>query len=433
MVNLWSKSTPGLQLVWDATSLRALMECPRKYQLGFVEAWRAPGGTDVTFGGLFASALEAGWKARAAGASYEEAQFVAVKWALLNSGERVTVTDGNDVIDPAYPNGIWVPWGGSYQTVWHCLGDVKGFKNAKGNAAKCPYSHKGKWFEGTAPASCGRCGGTTETSRRWFPLSPTKNRNSLIRCVVWYWEEMIERGRGGNTIDVIDPKLMNNIPAVEIPFVIPSGYWTTGPTVARDQFLICGRLDGVKNWGGTDENYITDNKTTGKALNDAYWRGYSPDVQVDIYDLAGSIILPQLKLSGVMIEAAQVGAEFARFGVRTFRRSEREREEFHKELGYWLARAEEYATKAHWPRNRSSCRMCNFNELCLKDDATRNEMLQAKFIKHPWNPLRDIGLDGEDKDNGIRVEQHEQRTSNPAVKAYPGEDGKGLVPGGKEA
>jgi hypothetical protein len=374
-ISLWSQQIPGLQLIWDSSSLRPLMECPEKYRLSIREGWRGTS-VDTEFGGLYASALEYGWLERAKGKTFEECQFVAVKWALQNS----------------------YGWGGDYHTVWRCTMATKEgprkYKNEKGNNAKCPYSLKGKWFPGIGPDTCGKCGGLSQSTRRYYPDDAVKNRQTLVRAVAWYWEEMIERAANGNAIDLV--KLPDGYPPVELQFVLPIGYITSG----NEEFMICGKMDGVKSVSA--QNYVTDNKTTKKALDAAYFAGYSPDIQVDLYDLAASIMLPELNLQGVLIEATQTLAENTRFGNRPIVRTEELRKEFHDELGYWFKQAEAFAKSGVYPKNRASCRMCQFKKVCSRPAEYRQQILEASFEKRYWNPLKDMETnDGAlDKANG---------------------------------
>lgn len=68
-----SKETLGLQLIWDATSLGTLKECPRKYFLSILCGWQPKqNAVALNFGILLHSALEGFYKREAKGMGYEE-------------------------------------------------------------------------------------------------------------------------------------------------------------------------------------------------------------------------------------------------------------------------------------------------------------------------------------------------------------------------
>jgi hypothetical protein len=145
-------------------------------------------------------------------------------------------------------------------------------------------------------------------------------------------------------------------------------------------------MDSVGSF--SEELFITDNKTTGKALNATYWQSFSPNVQIDLYDLMGSILYPKLNIRGVVVEGAQVTKTTGpRFGLGVIRKTEAQREEYLTELEWWINQAEIYATKDYWPMNRASCYICPFKAICSADPSERERMLAANFVKKKWNPL----------------------------------------------
>lgn len=357
---------PKLQTAWDSTSLGALMFCPRYYQMTILEGWREPS-TDLDFGIFFATGTEIFHKARLCGATRDEAQYEAVSWALDHSGHY------DD-------DGKWVHWGGKYMDVWHCLG-TEPYKNAKGNRAKCPYSHKGKLFPEPGPTTCGECGSETEHLSVWVPEDANKNRHTLIRTLVWYCEEQPEDDVSGlQTINLPDGR-----PAVELPFRIPSGITTTD----GHPHILCGYLDRLARHGRI--NLIVDAKTTYKKLSRGYFSGFAPNIQFDIYDLVGSILWPELELHGVAVDGTQTMQSGSRFAFRIFHYTEERREELMRDLDYWLRQAEAHAANNHWPMNRRNCRFCRFNDVCARAPGQREQILRAEFGRRdrPWNPLEE--------------------------------------------
>jgi hypothetical protein len=337
------------------------MFCPRSYKYGIIDGWRGSA-IDLEFGIFFASATEVFAKAIIAGKSKQEAQLLAVRRAVEDSYEE--------------DRG---PWGGGYANEWRCEGTTK-YKNAKGNAAKCPYSHKGKWFPGDGPSTCGECGSCTITERRYQPGDRVKNRHTLVRLVAWYCEEQADDYAQSGLRPYAFP---DGTPAVELSFKLPLPWKSS----AGDQYILAGHMDGIKTHG--NDPLVTDNKTTKGAITQNYWRQYSPNGQVDTYDLAGNLLFPELGIKGVAIEAAQVTANGANFATQVFYRTEGQREETLKEIGWWIKQAEQFAIDDYWPMNKTNCKMCTFNGICSKDPAMRAMYLKADFKQKRWNPLEE--------------------------------------------
>lgn len=367
------------------------MECPRKYQLGILEGWRqTTEKVNLEFGGYFAAAIEVYRKARLSGRTKEQGTIDALRFVIEASWLKASSrdeADGTRILTDAHP------WGGRYESLWRCTG-TEPYKNAKGNKAKCPYSHKGVWLPGIAPCECGSCGSKTETQRQWISDDKNKDRYTLVRLVAWYCDEQAENISEG----VFPYSFPNGTPAVELSFKMPlpwqvhSGYKinpSDGVPVAQyhEQYLLCGHLDSIVSFG--EEKFIDDNKTTTKALTANYFLQYSPNIQVDVYDLAGSMLYPSLAIKGVMIEGAQILQEGARFGIGIQYRTDALREELLQDIHYWLKQAERFAEDDYWPMNRASCYLCQFKQVCSKDPAMRQQYLEANFEKRHWNPLEE--------------------------------------------
>lgn len=368
----FSKSVPTLQTAWDSTSLASLMKCPRRYQYEIIEGYRGSK-IDLEFGLYFASAMETFLKAQVRGASNDEATIEAVKKALEISGRW----EPTGVIEQGHTEEQWIPWGGRYEMMWHCLGDVP-YKNKKGNKAKCPFAHKGAWFM-DAPSICGECGGTIEEKVRYLPTSPIKNRRTLLRMVVWYCDEQVGMDEEG-----VKPFVFpNGTPAVELSFKLPLPF----DTPDGEPYILAGHLDAMKQLG--EEVFPSDNKTSKNALNQNYWQGFSPNIQVDVYDLAASILFPTIPVKGVMIEGAQTLQSGARFGRHVFYKTEEQREELLGELEWWIKQAERYAQDNYWPMNRANCFLCPFKKVCSTHPARRKAILDADFERNHWNPLEE--------------------------------------------
>lgn len=373
--SMWSGGLPRLQIAWDATSFNELMKCPRRYQYSIVEGYRAVKNADQEFGGYYASATETFKKARLSGDTKEGATIKAVRYAV----EATWLRDNEGADTEGHP------WSGEYRDLWRCTGSEP-YRNPKGNRAKCPWSHAGRWYPGPAPGVCGTCGSATETQRRWVSDYPAKDRIALIRAIVWWCDEQPEEG--GLELYAFP----DGTPAVELGFrmVLPWKAPRLSPTgTGGEAYLLVGYLDHMDRLA--EEVFIADNKTTKNTLSNFYWRQYAPNTQVAIYDLAGSSAFPGLPYSGVRIDATQTLTGGARFGARVFYHTDNQREELLRDLRYWITQAEQYAKDNYWPMNRANCAICPFNGVCSKPPEERQAILDNPqlFYRKRWNPLEE--------------------------------------------
>lgn len=353
-----SPSLPKLQTSWDASSLGALEFCPRYYQYTLLDGWSA-GRVDLEFGGYAAKGFEIYQKARLEGLSRDDAQLRVVREILTE-----TWLDGQ-------------PWGGEWVQVWHCTG-TEPVRNAKGNRIKCPYARSGMWFPDEQPQPCGRCGSPTETQLRYYPVSPAKNRLTLLRLLVWYIEEQPEQ-----LADGLHPVMIGDKPAVELSGRIP---------LAKDTpdgvpYVLTYNLDYIGEFGS--ETWIVDNKTTTKPLDAKFKSGYSPHYQLDTYDLVASVAFPELQVSGVLIDACQISATGAQFARPQLWFTPQRREDHLRDIYAWLELAEKFARDDYWPMNKRNCWLCPFSSVCNKDPEMRIHELRDRFEQRPlWNPLQ---------------------------------------------
>jgi hypothetical protein len=265
------------------------------------------------------------------------------------------------------------------------LGTEK-YRNEKGNAAKCPFSHKGKLFPAPGPETCGRCGSATETTSQWVAVNPAKDRAQLARLVVWFAEEVKEGHFKpiGFIQDTPEGRVVRAM--VEYPWRMPIA------VIDGVQLEACGWIDTVKAYRAGDEDpdevYISDYKTTKNTLGQGFFAGFSPDIQVDLYDFAAAHVLPStLPYTGVVIEGIQCLSDGLRFGMRVIRHTDEQRAEFGRELMFWLASAVQYAKMGYWPMNRASCKMCQFKPVCALPAEQRQAALEAGFERRRWNPM----------------------------------------------
>ena len=383
MNNSFSKHNDRLQIAWDASALKSLQFCPRSYQYGNLEGWRTSS-VDLDFGRLIAEGFERFKKSRLDGATTDEALLQVVRWALEATYYEATEcvqgcheeqTCGSD---PCHMQDT--QWGGRYESLWHCKGD-KPYKNAKGNRAKCPNSHAGVFFPGDAPDICVEChGGTIETVRMYVPDSPNKNRQSLLRTLVWYGLSQPEDIRDGYRPYVFP----DGTQAVELSGRLPLPWRNS----YGEQYILSWNFDYIGEFGV--EHFITDNKTTKKTLDSSFFNAYSPDTQFDTYAMVGPIAYPDLNIKGVMLEGVQILVGSSAFGMHPYYKTEEQNEEHFYDMKVWIDQAERYALTGYWPMNKRNCWLCPFKGVCSLDPRDRQGALEANFKRQPrWDPLHE--------------------------------------------
>ena len=323
-----------IQFAWDSTSLGWLKTCPRLYQYSMIEGWRSKGDSvHLKFGQLYHSGLEYYDKLRAQG-----------KLALWDGEEQVPL-DHEEALRIVVQTALIDTW---------------------------EYAEQ----DGILPKG----------GKPWSPDHAAKNRETLIRSIIWYLDHFKD-----------DPAqtvvLANGKPAVELSFRMELDYspqWVTQhpeekfPSVP---YVLCGHLDRVVDFaGGT---YVMDRKTTGTTPGSSYFDQYSPDNQMSLYSLAAKVIY-QTPVKGVIIDAVQVAVGFSRFARGFTHRSESQLEEWLTNTKTWLYSAEQYATEGFWPMNDKACHHyggCVFRQVCSKSPEVREKFLESDFERRPWNPL----------------------------------------------
>ena len=207
-----------------------------------------------------------------------------------------------------------------------------------------------------------------------------KNRQTLIRSIVWYFHTYKEDDE--STTKVVH--LANGKPAVELSFKME-----TGVTVRGVPLLYCGHLDRLVEFNG--DRFVIDQKTTGSTLGAYYFTQFNPDNQMSGYSLASRVVL-NTPVQGVIIDAAQIAVGFTAFGRAITTRTEGQLEEWLTDFSDWTDLAARYAERGHWPMNDKSCHKyggCPFRDVCSHDASTRQAFLETRFeIKH-WNPLEE--------------------------------------------
>lgn len=210
-----------------------------------------------------------------------------------------------------------------------------------------------------------------------YTREPNKTRETLTRTVAWY----LDYFKNDPYQTVI---LKSGRPAVEMSFKInldrlaPNG----------NTFMLSGHLDRVVI--KDDRFYFMDRKTTKSAINARYWQQFSPNNQMSLYLTATQIILGQPAAGGI-VDAAEIGATYARFYRNPLTRTPGQQAEWLNDTYYWLGIIQQSAETDYWPMNDKSCSNyggCPFQIICSRDPKVRLAFLANEgFTKQPWNPL----------------------------------------------
>lgn len=314
----WSRTLPTLQLEWSAHSLRSFATCPRRYYYEIVRGLRlaAKDTSDTVFGLLYHGALEEFDRAVLAGRDISEIRQDVLLWVLDHSGERYATEPG---------------------------GSPDGFR-----PLPMPEGAKSRW--------------------------------SLIRAVLWYIDDFERQGENG----AMPYAFPDGTPGLELEFSIPLPLRYFAPNGENgvlgegEQYSLRGYLDSLCTAQG--QVLVRERKTTKNAIGPYYFDGYTPDPQIDTYDLVASVLFPELKVAGVLVEAMQTGVNFARFQRQPIHRTPAQRDEWYEEIIALIGEAENCAKNDFWPRRTAVCGLyggCPFRKVCGKSPSVRNVFLNG--------------------------------------------------------
>jgi hypothetical protein len=217
--------------------------------------------------------------------------------------------------------------------------------------------------------------------RPWLSDEPTKNRETLIRAIIWYLIQFED--------DPLETMILSDkSPAVELSFHYPSGIVTS---TTKEEILFTGHLDRVVNWN--DKPWIVDRKTTKLSLtqkgNEKFFQKFSPDDQMSGYYFGGTIIFDQ-PIGGIIIDAGQTAATFTKFQRGFTNRSRSQLYEWYIDITYMIKSAETYAQNNYYPMNDKSCDKfggCPFRPVCSEPPEMREELLEKFYTRRIWDPL----------------------------------------------
>jgi hypothetical protein len=222
-------------------------------------------------------------------------------------------------------------------------------------------------------------GGRMDDLDQWQPWRSTdhyKNLWTLCRSVVWYLDHF-----RSNPLKTVE--LSNGKPAVELSFYIPV------EEMNGLEIGLCGHMDRVVD-DPDGKRVVHDRKTTKSALSDQYYAGFNPHGQFAQYTFAANVVFNQPAL-GIVVDAAQVGVNFSRFGRRFISFPRATVDEWFQESMAYISIAYQYAERGFWPRNDKSCGNyggCAFRKVCSISGHHRQSWLEQDFKPFRWNPLQ---------------------------------------------
>lgn len=206
----------------------------------------------------------------------------------------------------------------------------------------------------------------------WESGDNTKNRFTLWRSIAFYMEQFPPE------TDPVKTVVLNNIPVIELNFSFNLDRSRDGYS-----FFITGYFDGLVEFANS--YYVRERKTTKRQLNSDWFNSFSPDIQIDIYTIAGEVVLNE-PTSGVYVDGAQIGVNFTRFARGPVPRSPDAIAEFFQDVQSTLDRVESYADERYYPKNTRNCWSCHFAKICRLNPSMREVVLNAEFRVEDWDP-----------------------------------------------
>lgn len=211
----------------------------------------------------------------------------------------------------------------------------------------------------------------TDEWRPWDSGDSKKNRDNLVRTVVWYLQKYKD--------DPAQVLMYDGKPAVEVPF----SYETDLAVYDGTTVVFNGFFDKLINF--CDMDLVQDQKTTGSTLGPYYFERYKLDNQVSMYTFSSQIIT-QRPFAGVMIDAMQIAVGFTAFDRGLAMRTPAQLEEWHASATSFITQTTQHAEDDEWPMNLTSCNnfgKCQFVDICNKDPEVREKYLQTYFERRP--------------------------------------------------
>lgn len=218
-------------------------------------------------------------------------------------------------------------------------------------------------------------------NRPWQSGDGNKNRESLIRTLVWYFDQY------GQNDSMQTVRLANGLPAVELSFEFDSGYFST---LSNEPISFIGKLDKIVTFN--DEFYVKDVKTSAHEVGPRFFSQFTPDNQFSLYSIAAKTVF-DFDVRGMICDGIQVGAGFSRFYRAPIVRTEDILDEWLEDSHWWLGQMERCVETASWPMNDKACGLyggCEFRPVCGARIGQRDGMLKAGWRRRKETTMQDV-------------------------------------------
>lgn len=211
----------------------------------------------------------------------------------------------------------------------------------------------------------------------WDTGDTKKNRETLVRSVIWYVEHY-------NPDPAKTLVLTDGTPALELEFKVELPF----DTITGEPYLYTGHIDRMVEYG--EDKFVTDRKTTGSTISSYYFDKFNPDNQMSGYIFAARIMF-DVPVAGVIIDAAQIAVGFTTFQRGITARSEGQLQEWLVDCQTYFEAANRYADAEYYPMNDKACHMCEFRRVCQADPAMRDNFLRTDFEIDMYSVERILG------------------------------------------
>jgi hypothetical protein len=225
-------------------------------------------------------------------------------------------------------------------------------------------------------------------SSGWDSENREKNRYTLVRTLVWYLDSFGEKDKLETII------LANHKPAVELTFSFNPKDFETGQelkALTGEHIHFAGHLDRMVMY--QDEPFVCDRKTTRGTLGPTYFMQYTPDNQFSMYAL-GAKFAYDVRVKGVICDAAQVKVTFSKFERGIIYRTEAQLREWYHDAVFWVNLMGQMAEQKRWPQNDKACHYyggCPYRAVCGRTSPAREAWLELDYVKSTWDPSQPRG------------------------------------------
>lgn len=356
----WHPDHSEVRLIHSASSLDTLQACARKYQLKYVLGWRSRVKSQYAdaakFGHLIHAAMNEFDVCRLEGAEHDESLLSALRVAIemceVEEMHYSCMTCEEPLNEPEKNKFLGFP-------------DV---------CPKCRIPLNAQWDLEDANAKLEDVNVKVEEKISWWlPEENNYKLHQVVRTVVWGADTM-EKG------NIKPVEAMNADPEAEgEEFLVefPRSY-------NGESYWLRGYFDGVAEIPPYPSRYVRERKTTTKTISGAGYRSrFAPNTQIELYSWAAPI-WAKIKgfegdFVGVLLDAFQAAVGFTRTARFTLNPSDDVKGEFVQDMDHYLSLAEMFAVVGYWPKNRSSCFLCQFKKVCSAPKSARPGLLAKEF------------------------------------------------------